>query len=686
MRTRTQAKPVSRKKKNQEHPVTAMNGGTKTFPAVNPVQQHKQGGVAQLYRTHDAHSVSDGLELNSHSIRKDTEFSRSYQDSKMTFSSESGNFTGAKTNVNDKTFSPIMTANLPNLKISETDQMAVVNDGAQQREFFATQQLFDESNQKLEAAAAKVRLGKEGGNLQLVDNGPQLFRTVPLSQPVPQGNWTKLESISTTYCNKVTDMLIGATARVGVLSKAIPLQQDREETEVPMKQKHNDPLWLREFLAQPDQDKPQYDQLGSAYENYFREDNVRLEHAVEDRGNMDDNLLSQESQKYGVNEFALPEPGEAYMTTSMGSPENRQHMQFGVPRAEYFGLLQELQALNPALDIAEQNMSEKAKSLIDSWSYHFATVVARDGADTMTLENYNRGVENENHIRDIFHKLFIGFGEFQEEVKQKLEGGQDVDGNIRYGVNHYHDLIRWMATELPVMRDDLGQNAKTALQEALYSVETGLNVSTQYQNKQLYFEMYGAGNQSLHTKFKGTGYNPNTLRVRESFTEDKKAQVAKSALLMPRITQHFKKYHWNTDVSQKFIVSFLYPQIYDYVMQKQHDLDNVTDKIQLEQWRTDCREYQFPVVLETMTNIVNNLVPFNTPIHPPTMDALVDAIDEVVELNKANTTFTLESTLRKNFRNLGLSTYDLKDKKANADFPQLSEFGSVLMPILRNLV
>lgn len=663
-----------------------MKHGNKAFPAVNPVQQHENGTVAQLYRTHDAHAVSDGLELNSHTIRKDTEFSRTYQDSKMTFSSESGNFTGAKTNVNDGNITPILTSNLPNLKISETDQMAVVNDGAQQREFFATQQLFDQSNQKLEAAAAKVRLGKEGGNLQLVNDGPQLFRIVPLSQPIPQGNWTKLESLSSTYCNKVTDMLIGATARVGVLSKAIPLQQDREETEVPMKQKHNDPLWLREFLAQPDQDKPQYDQLGPTYENYFREDNVRLEKAVEDRGDMDKNVLSHESQKYGVNEFALPEPGEAYMTSSMGSPEYREHASKGLPRAEYFGLLQELQGLDPALDIAEQGMSEKAKTLIDSWSYHFATVVARDGADTMTLENYNRGVENENHIRDIFHKLFIGFGEFREEVQQKLEGGQEDDGNIRYGVNHYHELIRWMATELPVMRDDLSQNAKTALQEALYSVETGLNVSTQYQNKQLYFEMYGSDDQSLHTKFKGTGYNPNTLRVRESFTEDKKAQIAKAALLMPRITNHFKKYHWNTEIAEKFIAGFLYPEIKAYVMQKQHELSIVTDKIQLEQWRTDCRDYQFPVVLDTMTNIVNKLVPFNLPIHPLTLDALVDAIDEVVELNKANTMFTRESSLRKKFSNLGLSTYDLKDKNANADFPQLSEFASVLIPILRNLV
>lgn len=686
MRTRTRANPVSRKKKTAEEPAAAMKNGAKAFPAVNPVQQHKNGGAAQLYRTHDAHAVSDGLELNSHTIRKDTEFSRSYQDSKMTFSSESGNFTGAKTNVNDGNITPILTSNLPNLKISETDQMAVVNDGAQQREFFATQQLFDQSNQKLEAAAAKVRLGKEGGNLQLVNDGPQLFRIVPLSQPIPQGNWTKLESLSSTYCNKVTDMLIGATARVGVLSKAIPQQQDREETEVPMKQKHNDPLWLREFLAQPDQDKPQYDQLGPTYENYFREDNVRLEKAVEDRGDMDKNVLSHESQKYGVNEFALPEPGEAYMTSSMGSPEYREHASKGLPRAEYFGLLQELQDLDPALDIAEQDMSEKAKTLIDSWSYHFATVVARDGADTMTLENYNRGVENENHIRDIFHKLFIGFGEFREEVQQKLEGGQEDDGNIRYGVNHYHELIHWMATELPVMRDDLSQNAKTALQEALYSVETGLNVSTQYQNKQLYFEMYGSGDQSLHTKFKGTGYNPNTLRVRESFAEDKKAQVAKSALLLPRLKQHFMKYNWNTDIANKFIDKYLYPRLCEYVLQKQQDLGNVTDKIQLEQWRTDCREYQYPEVLDVMTNIVNNLVPFNNPIHPPTIDALADALDRVVELNTANTTFTFESTLRENFRDLGLSSYNIKDKKAIADFPQLSEFARVLLPVLSNLV
>lgn len=693
MRARQKAKTVSRKKKEQEFPVTAVNSSAKSFPAVNPVQQKataqfKPAGnsgtaVVQRYRTNDAHAVSDGLELNSHHIRKDSEFSRSYRDTKLTYSSESGNFTGSETNANDNTITPVIKAGLPSLKISETDQMAIVNDGAQQREFFATQNLFDTSNQKLEAATAKVRLGKEGGNLQLIDNGPQLFRIVPQTQPVDNGNWVKLEELTTTYCNKVTDALIGSTARVSVLSKAVPLQQ---ESEVPMKLKHNDPTWLREYLSKPDDEKPEFDQLRPTYENYFREDNQRQEEAVEAHGNMDGNVRDQEAQKYGINEFALPEPGEAYMTTSMGSPENRNLMQQGVPRGEYYDLLQELQNLDPMLDIAEQDMSEKAKTLIDSWSYHFATVVARDGADTMTLENYNRGVENENHIRDIFHELFIGFEEFREEVQNKLEGGQDVGGNIRYGATHYHELVRWMATQLPVMKDNLTGNAKIALAEALESVNKGLNVSTGYQNKLLYFEMYGPGAQSLHSKFKGTGYNPNTVRVRESFTLDKENQIAKTHLLLPRVIQHFKRYNWSTDYANKFIKDYLINQLANFIGEKELALGNVADKTQLEQWRTGCRQYQYPEIKQVLHNIVNNFVPFNNPINPPTINALVLAIERVNELNTANTFTTFEKTLRKNFSDLGLQTYDLKDKKANADLAQLPDFVNILLAILQNLV
>jgi hypothetical protein len=688
MRARTQARPVSRKKKNQEEPATAINTGAKTFPAVNPVQQHKNGPVAQLYRTHDAHEVSDGLELNSHHIQKDSDFSRSYYNTSVTFSSETGNFTGEKTRVGDGNVTPVMTPNLPNLKISETDQMAVVNDGAQQREFFATQQLFDTSNQMLEGSAAKVRLGKEGGNLQLVDNGPQLFRIVPLSQPIPQGNWTKLESISSTFCNKVTDALIGATARVGVLSKAKPLQQDREETEVPMKQKHNDPLWLREFLAQQDQDKPPFDQLGPTYENYFHEDDERLEQAVEDRGNIDGNLLSQESQKYGLNEFALPEPGEAYMTTSIGTPEYREHAPKGIPRAEYFGLLQELQALNPALDIARQNMSEKAKTLIDSWSYHFATVVARDGADTMTLENYNRGVENENHIRDIFHKLFIGFEEFREEVQQKLEGGQEVDGNIRYGANHYHELIRWMATELPVMRDDLSQNAKTALQEALYSIETGLNVSTQYNQEQLYFEMYGSGNQSLHTKFKNTGYNPNTLRVRETHQIEQKKYIHQLAAAENAAIQVFTATQWDKSESTSMLKTFLGQEIFSKIGQCRNKLEGVKNNKEMNQWKEtrlaelnglklDNLDLNFAVL-----QLMKKYVPFTNIFNPGSAAALYQTLDIINNLNRDNTFTTFESTLREHYGNqVDLTTYNIKSKTAKADLAKIPAFRQQILQI-----
>ena len=140
-------------------------------------------------------------------------------------------------------------------------------------------------------------------------------------------------------------------------------------------------------------------------------------------------------------------------------------MNDGIPANEYFEVVQELQNHNPMLDIAEQDMSDQAKSLIDSWSYHFATVVGKDGGDMVTLENYNRGVENENNIRDIFHKLLTGFEEYNEEVQEMLSQGNVVKGKIRYNTQAYHKLIQWMANELPQIKDNLSLKAQKALKE-----------------------------------------------------------------------------------------------------------------------------------------------------------------------------------------------------------------------------
>ncbi len=680
MRARTQAKPVSRKKKNEEQPVTAMNSGTKAFPAVQPVQQHKNG-VAQLYRTNTAHAVSDDLELASHRIRKDSDFSQAYETLNYSQIGTTGDFSAVGTEAATGKMHQVFLPGLPPLKISENNQMAVVDDGTQHHEFFTTPQLLGESNNKLNDAAANVRLGTEGGSLKLTEGGDPLFRTVPLSQPIPQGNWVKLDSLSTSYCNKVTDQLIGASSRIAVFSRTLLEQEDREETEVPMKQKHNDPTWIRNYLSTPEEERPPFETLGEHYLDYFHSPPNELEETVKNYNDLDPELRKEQAEVFGLNEFAMAEPGEAYMTSSMGSPEYRRAMMMGVEGKNYFKAMQELKDLQPGLDIAQQEMSAEAQSLIDSWSYHFATVVARDGADSVTLENYNRSVENENVTREIFHKLFDGFGEFRELVQEKMESVKD---NIRYGTGTYKELIQWMAVELPQLKKDLSKNAKIALAEALESVNTGLNEGPEYQNKLLYFEMYGKGDQSLHETFKKTGFNPITLRVRESFEPDKKKYTEMLHEAENEHLQVFKHYKWQSGTCNR-LMPFMFEQINTQLQDNQMRLQQVTNMRQMNEWKATFQP-MLPQALILLNNTVNRLVPYSNVRVFASFTEMQNDLVHVNNLNKENTTFTFESTLRKKYNNvLILSNYNIEDKGAYADLLMLPHFINNLQIYLRKV-
>lgn len=699
MRTRTQAKPVSRKKKNQEHPVTAMNGGTKTFPAVNPVQQHKNGGVAQLYRTNIAHEVSDGLELNSHQVNQDSPFARSYQETQLTYNSEGNKFIGTVTDVNSGTEKQVEKPGLPPLKISENDQMAVSNESGQHREFFATDEILRDSKEKLKNSQSAVRLGKEGGELRITDGGPPLYRTVPFAKPEGGNNYNmeKLERISSTYCNKVVDRIMVGSSRVAVLSRPGPLEDSpREETEVPMGAwKHQDPTWIREYISTPEEQKPEFDTLGSHYNRYLawpesekweqqqkdQEHHEKLQHVADQYGELDPLVRDEQAEKYGINEFAVAEPGEAYMTSSGQSPGFAKSMTYGIPRDKYLSALTELQSWDPMLDIAGQKMSSEAQSLIDSWSYHFAAVVARDGADTVTLENYNRGVENENHVRDIFHQLFFSFGEFHNDIEEHLLTGENKDDNIRYNNKDYHKLIEWMGTELPKKQQDLQKEAGQALEEALQSIRQGLNVSTNYTQSLLYFQMYGPGDQSLHGQFKKTGFNPVTVRVRESHKELQQTYLEKVRVAKEQLPGLFSGIGWKMPVTEKYMTGYLYQEINRNLNKERLELKQLNNLRDLKLWKNHMRNNFCPEINETGLFLMNKLIPFRQPIANVSETVMLGTLDRVNELNTANTPLTFVSELKEKFGDLDLTDYNIK-KDIRSDMRNLG----IVLPRVRQLL
>ena len=84
--------------------------------------------------------------------------------------------------------------------------------------------------------------------------------------------------------------------------------------------------------------------------------------------------LDQRARQLGVNEYAAPGVGEAYVTFRLGSAPK------GAPLTDrYHG----------------RNVNNPSKDTM--WGEHWGGVIAKDGADTITLENYARNAEDPNY-------------------------------------------------------------------------------------------------------------------------------------------------------------------------------------------------------------------------------------------------------------------------------------------------
>jgi hypothetical protein len=88
--------------------------------------------------------------------------------------------------------------------------------------------------------------------------------------------------------------------------------------------------------------------------------------------------------QYGLNQFAAPGVGEAFVTSSLVAPIAGAGVALGNMPAAYYDYYH---AIGPPV---------APSVILDSrtWGSHYAGVVARDGTDVVTLENYARGTED----------------------------------------------------------------------------------------------------------------------------------------------------------------------------------------------------------------------------------------------------------------------------------------------------
>jgi hypothetical protein len=163
-------------------------------------------------------------------------------------------------------------------------------------------------------------------------------------------------------------------------------------------------------------------------------------------------------------------------------------------------------------------VDENVRAMMDVWMVHYAGVVARDGGDSVTLENYNRTPENDWEVRRIFNNLFEDFADFRQHIADKEEAALNLNLDTRQAkdlIAEVHEVLRIAVEQGQVVDAKL----RKAVQEAQASITTGLRNDAELANSMIHFQMYGQGDQSFHSAFKGMTSNPTTYRTRGSLKE-----------------------------------------------------------------------------------------------------------------------------------------------------------------------
>jgi hypothetical protein len=213
----------------------------------------------------------------------------------------------------------------------------------------------------------------------------------------------------------------------------------------------------------------------------------------------------------GVNAAAQPLVGEAFFATSIGTPhvqiEGGAQFDFtnaSDPDADEFHrrVLDDQQKLvNYIKKTVDRGLTSLTRNV---WTWHAATVVARSGGDSVTLENYNRGT-TASQILDRFWQDFSrrhadAADVINEQLKAQRASSAPSRERLKRAIQAVQDGVREFAWVELQLVDNL--EAKAAAER-------------------WYFQMYGQGAQSFHEVWAPTGFvQPLTLRVGATIPAD----------------------------------------------------------------------------------------------------------------------------------------------------------------------
>lgn len=234
----------------------------------------------------------------------------------------------------------------------------------------------------------------------------------------------------------------------------------------------------------------------------------------------------------GINEHTAPEVGESYSSFALPSPgtiDQKGITGDGVDvttlnHSETQKLIERFLALQTSsekLGWLAKSQYQTAKGFVQFGDHH-AAVVAKDGPDTVTFENYNRGVESDVFLDDVWEGWFTGSEEFRKdvnsEVRDMLRSIREEEQNPNY--DNYLRKLRSFKKKKEAL-DKFQQDFVQITAKVRAKLETNI---FDEQNDLWHFNMYGpAGAQFTDENGNISGQSfhdvwsksvPNTVTVR----------------------------------------------------------------------------------------------------------------------------------------------------------------------------
>jgi hypothetical protein len=426
---------------------------------------------------------------------------------------------------------PPQVSSLPSFKVSKNGFMAIPAEG-QAKNFYGNEEKIQQANQVFIANDAPIRLETQGAGITVpkfpehpTQGKTRNLKKVHAASKVLDGENQEIgkqieQALPEVECNAFIKLITGAS---GQATRVAVLENKLEEEHVELKSiEGGEPVNQIGTLIGEQSQLPSH--VEDRLKNRPPDDNEQIS-GKKDYESLSPQKRSKRAKRLGVNEHVNPQVGEGMVIRSLettaklesdGRPIIGPHL---LPKDEknsknkrrklrdgYLESLNELDHANALLSKSRLGVSLGVQGMMNTWGQHYAGVVGRDGPDMVTLENYNRATEIEWEHERIFNNLFRDFFEFSALVTSKVDSLNKVPDK---------KLIQQLVT-LAAQAPNLHHTYRAALQEAINSFQTGITLNQETYNGNFYFDMYGPGSQSFHSRFSGSTGNPVTLHIKES--------------------------------------------------------------------------------------------------------------------------------------------------------------------------